>query len=736
MANGKIITKILIDGKEFFDNDIDMALKNLPAAMVNKLQIFKDQSETSKITGFKDGDTEQVINLTIKEEYKRTFFGNGRVGYGTDDRYSNKLNANYLVDKNQYALAGNMNNVTDDFEYSGLSGQYDGITKNQNIGVNFNSQRSEKLQIGGNIRYNHEDNLFAMDSNTTSFIEDGSRISQQKSDSRSISRLLETGYNLKWKPDSLTTLNARLSISTGTRDELRHSTNQSHIIHQNDTTSGYSDYYSYGSTHNLSASVTFGRKLNAKGRTITLSLNGNVNGRDSDGFNKSVTHYQETNETKLIDQILDIEGNGKNYGLKVSYVEPLGRKNLLMLSYSYRSESSSNDKLTYIRDGEGEYTAIDSAYTRNSSSRFITQRFSIDFQSSRDKFEYTVGFNIDPSYSKTRTNIGELNIENQRQHVVNVSPTFRFSYNPDSNTNLDFEYSGSTQSPSLRQLSSDTIIIDALSRTYGNPKLKPAYRNDVNVYFMKSNYEKGSYFTLMGGGNYTANQIADYTITDKLGNTETTYRNAQGNWGLNGGLSFSMPLKNKKLSIDNSSYGYLMSSVGFANGRKAVTKNLTLNETATLRYRSEKLDQSIQGGLAYNITRSNFPGQENLNVISYSFKSSTQWELPYNFSIQNEISYTRNNGYADDFKKSELLWNLSIAKQFLKKKNGTLKLQCYDLFDDRNNVLRVTSANYMSDTRTNMIGRYVLLSFNYSFNFSPKGSNSGDNDTESFYSGF
>jgi len=719
MVNGKIINRILINGKEFFDNDIDLALKNLPASMINKLQIFKEESETSKITGFKDGKEEQVLNLTVKKEYKSSVFGNLRSGQGTDDRYSHKGNVQYMVEDNQYALLGNMNNVTDDFEYSGFSGQYNGITKNRNIGFNFSSQRDEKLQVGGNVKYESNDNLYEMDSNTENFIESGNRINKQFSSSQSIRKDLRLGTNLRWTPDTLTTIYARLSVGTGTNDEIRQDSSKSYVVNQLDTTTGWTQYNTRGNTHNINASLTFGRKLNSKGRTISIALNGIVRGSSSDGTNNSTTIYPGMEQTKLIDQRLDIGSDSRNFGIVFSYVEPIAKGKSLQFSYTYRYDNSKRDRLTYIRDEEGEYNKIDRAYTRSTKTKYIAQRFNLSYQSIRDKFEYTIGFFIDPTSSSNKTNLQDSIIEDQKQNVVNYSPTFRLSYKPSKNVSLDFDYYGSTEQATLRQLSSDTIILDALSRIYGNPDLKPSFQHNANFYFQKSDYEKGSYLTISGGGNYTSNKIVDYTITDNLGNRESTYRNVEGNWGMNGGIMFSTPLRNKKWTIDNSTYGYLMRNIGFSNGTKNITTNLTFSEMFSISYRTDKISQRLQANLSYNVTRNNLPDQENLNVVNYGLRSSTHIDLPYDFSIQNEMSYTHNIGYADDFKKSEFLWNLSVSKQFLKKKQGTLRLQCYDIFNDRNNVLRVTSGNYISDTRTNMISRYFMLSFSYKFNITP-----------------
>ncbi|SHF64921.1 outer membrane beta-barrel protein [Dysgonomonas macrotermitis] len=717
MANGKIISKILIDGKEFFDNDIDLALRNLPASMVNKLQLFKDQSEMSKLTGFKDSNAEQVLNLTVKEGMKKSVFGNARVGYGTDDRYSNKVNANYMEDDNQFALIGNMNNVTDNFEYSGVSSQYDGITKERNLSTNINIQRNDKISVGGNIRYEDNDNLFKMDSDTETFIEDGNRMSTQSSSSNNRKRNLIYSMHSKWTPDSLTTVYTRMSINTGTSTDIRRGESLSYIENQNDTTSGWSDYVTKGNTYSLNGSLVIGRKLNSKGRNISLSLTGAFRGSKDNGTNYSTTEYQSLNSTKIIDQELSIRGSGNNWGILLSYVEPLSKHHSLLLSYNYRQDYSGRDRLTYRKDGEGEYTIIDKDYTRNTLSRYNTQRFNVGFQGVHEKYEYSLGFSVDPTYSKNRSAVGDSLIEKQSQNVVNYSPTLKFTYRPSSNATFDFDYYGSTEHPTLRQLSKDTIIIDALSRTYGNPDLKPSFDNNVSMYYQISNYEKGAFFMITASGNYIVNKIVDYTIIDPQGNTESSYRNVKGNWGMNGGIMFNTPLRNKKITVDNSSFAYFVRNIGYSNGAKNITYNLTLSESFSINYKSENFNQRLQANVAFNITRNNLSKEGDLGTSNLGIKSSSMIKFPWDITLQNDISYTYNHGYSAAFKNSELLWNLAVSKQFMKKKAATVKLQCYDLLGDRNNLVRVVSGNYISDTKTNMIGRYVLFSFNYRFNF-------------------
>lgn len=219
-----------------------------------------------------------------------------------------------MEDDNQFAVIGNLNNVTDNFEYSGVSSQYDGITKERNLSTNFNIQRNSKISVGGNVRYEDNDNLFKMDSNTQTFIEGGNRMSTQSSSSNNRKRNLTFSLNSKWTPDSLTTIYTRMSVSTGTADDVRKSNSLSYMQNQKDSTSGWSDYITQGDVYNLNGSLVIGRKLNAKGRNISLSLTGAFRGSQDDGTNYSFTRYQSLNSTKILDQKLDISSSGNNWG--------------------------------------------------------------------------------------------------------------------------------------------------------------------------------------------------------------------------------------------------------------------------------------------------------------------------------------------------------------------------------------------------------------------------------------
>ncbi|MDR1091638.1 MAG: outer membrane beta-barrel protein [Prevotella sp.] len=737
-ANGKPVKKILVDGKEFFGNDIPMALNNLPANMIKKLQLYKETSEESRITGFKDKDPEQVINLVVKEELKQSIFGDIKAGYGSDDKYAGKAMVNFMRSENQVSLVGDMNNVNDN-EYT--AGMDNGIDKNKNAGVSAQIKASEKLKLGGSLRYSNNGNRMDTKTNTETFLkkDDGSpanRFSENNMSAISKRENLNFSLNMEWRPDSLTTVYARSYAGFNNSENNNISSNLSFVTKE-DPTSSQSVSLSKGDGYNVNSYLTIGRKLNNRGRTVSLSLNSSIRNDDSDGSNYSRTAYSDGTEDKIIDQLSKTGSKTNGYNLSFSYVEPMGKDRRLQFAYSVNNNDSDRDRNVRKKDGNGNYTIIDTAYTRKTENRYVNQNIGLNFQTTKEKYEYTVGLNISPSYSRSKVNIGDSIIDNLKQNVVNYSPDLKFSYKPNDNTSLDFNYSGTTNQPGISQLSPDTVIVSAMSKYYGNPNLKPGFNHNFNAYYQKSDYETNRFLFISGSFNYTSNNAVNYSIIDEKGNSTNTYRNVNGNMGANLNVMYNTPLRNKKFSVNNGTYVSYYKNIGFSNGDKSITNNVVLNESVSGKFKSSKFETNLMAFISYNLTRNNLAGEEDRNTTTYGLKHFVLWKLPYDFSIQSRLNFTYYSGYEDNFKKREVLWNASVDKKFLRNKKGTLRLRFFDILNDRNNIQRYVSGNYMSDSRSNTVNRYFMLSFSYQFNIiKNKGKKSEEPQDDNMYYDF
>ncbi len=710
-ANGKPVNKILVDGKEFFGNDIPLALANLPANMIKKLQIFKEDSKTAKITGFKEQDQDQTLNLVVKDELKQSLFGNIKAGHGSSGRYTSNLVANYMRGETQAALVGNLGNVSE------FPGFYDnGESKNQNLGTNIYFEPVKDMKIGTFGRFGNDQNQSVTTSTMQTYLEDGDRWSKSVSSNLSKQQSFNFGFNLSWDIDSLTYIYANSSVQLGDNISQNRSSNISYVENLTDTTSANYDSWNRSKSHTINSSLTFGRRFSEDGRSISLSLQHSTRrGRDK-GTNNSLTEY--TNDTTAIDLDQQSKAHDKNdtYGITFSYIEPLGKDNRLRLSYSINNNKMNRDRNTWKPDLNGDYLILDSAYTRETDNRNTNQSISLEFQRTREKYDLTLGFSVDPSYSRSSIWMLDSLVDEVKQNVVNYSPDLRFSYRPNDNSSFDITYNGRTSQASTNQLSADTTILNASNKYYGNPDLKPSYSNRLNLNYQKSDYEIGRFMMISAGFDYTLNSIANYTLIDAKGNTENSYRNVNGNMGANAYFMYNTPLKNKKITISTYTNANYTRYVGFTNTKKAITNSIYLTEGLAFNYKDKKFTGRLSGAYSYNLARNSLSKANDRSTSTYRLTNNLTFKLPYDFSIRSDIQFNYYAGFGEDFKKSEFVWNAYIEKNLLKDKKGTIRLQIFDILNDRNSLRRTTTSNYSSDSYTKSINRYMMLTFSYRFN--------------------
>lgn len=488
-VNGKEVKKVMVDGKEFFSDDPKVASKNLPAKMIDKLQVLDKKSDMAQMTGFDDGEEETVINLTVKPGMKQGWFGNAYGGYGSKDRYEGNAMVNRFVNNDQITFMGGANN-TNNMGFSDLAstmfsgmgggggrrggfGAGSGITSSGNAGLNFSKEfKPDKLTLGGNTRYSHSDNDARSKSDRQNILPgDSSSYDNSEAMSRTKSDNFGVDFRLEWKPDTMTQLIFRPSFS------LSHSMNDNFsdattLDNERDTVNtNKSSNYSESNGYNLNASIDFSRKLNNKGRVFSATLSGGNSDSYSDGMNRSdIVYFNQTDALKnsIIDQRSRYDNKGFNYRAYVSWVEPIGHNNFIQATYSISQRKQEALKNVYNQDADGIYNVLDSAYSQSYRNNFISQRASLSFKSQREKFNYTIGLNLDPSYSSSENFVGDTTLSKITRKVVNLSPMAQFNYMFDKRTNLRIMYNGRTSQPSMTQLQPVADISDPTNITIGN----------------------------------------------------------------------------------------------------------------------------------------------------------------------------------------------------------------------------------------------------------------------------
>ena len=747
-VNGKEVKKVMVDGKEFFSDDPKVASKNLPAKMIDKLQVLDKKSDMAQMTGFDDGEEETVINLTVKPGMKQGWFGNAYGGYGSKDRYEGNAMVNRFVNNDQITFMGGANN-TNNMGFSDLAstmfsgmgggggrrggfGAGSGITSSGNAGLNFSKEfKPDKLTLGGNTRYSHSDNDARSKSDRQNILPgDSSSYDNSEAMSRTKSDNFGVDFRLEWKPDTMTQLIFRpsFSFSHSMNDNFSDATT---LDNERDTVNtNKSSNYSESNGYNLNASIDFSRKLNNKGRVFSATLSGGNSDSYSDGMNRSdIVYFNQTDALKnsIIDQRSRYDNKGFNYRAYVSWVEPIGHNNFIQATYSISQRKQEALKNVYNQDADGIYNVLDSAYSQSYRNNFISQRASLSFKSQRAKFNYTIGLNLDPSYSSSENFVGDTTLSKITRKVVNLSPMAQFNYMFDKRTNLRIMYNGRTSQPSMTQLQPVADISDPTNITIGNPDLNPRYTNNVFIRFQQFTPEKQRAFMIMANGSYIINDIVSYTsYNQETGVKTTTYKNVNGNYSGNVRMMLNTPLKNKKFSINSMTMASFANSNGYINEEKNTNRNLILSERGGIDFRSSYLDLGVNGNIRYNATSNSLQKENNQNTFNYGAGGYTTIYLPLNFKIESDVNWSTNSGYGDGFKQDEVLWNASASKSFLKNNQGTLRFKIYDILQQRSNISRSITASYIQDSEYNTLGSYFMVHFIYRFSIFKGGASASD----------
>lgn len=725
-VNGKEIKKIFVDGKEFFSNDPKVASKNLPAKIIDKVQVYEKKSEKEEQTGFKDGNEEQSINFTVKQEMKKGWFGNVTAGIGNKERYDANFMINRMVGDHRYTLLGGANNTGSSGYaasmggggfYMGRGGGGSGVGNSGNGGFNFNNEISKKLNVNGNVNVNGNNRYLFTQNRTETILSNANTFRESENNNTNSNRNVSGNLQMRWKPDTLTTVHFQSGSNFGNSTGIN-STGYTTTDANNDTINyGNSVYSSNGNNNSINGNLTFNRKFKKEGRSITLGLSGGTDGTNSHSNNINDVFYRKLGEEEHLDQLQIAKNSSYRFGGYFSYVEPIKKDKFIEINYSYNKNKSEQDTDAKNKDAEGNFTILDKRYTRRNFNESENQNIGLNFRSQSEKFDYQAGLGIQPSSGKRTSWVTDSLLSDTHQKVTEYAPRVFLSYKFNKREYLSARYNGRTNHPSLHQLSAVPETSNPLYVTYGNPNLRTAFTNDFSLDYHKFQPEKQSFMSVSLSVNNEINSIVSSTFTDiETGRQETTYENINGNYGASFMATLNTPLKNKKYTFSSFTNLNYRNNKGFSNREVNVSKNFNLSERLGINFRSEKTDYGISGSYSYNNINNSLEGQRDQEFMSWNITGDATLKLPHDFSINSNITYVGNSGYTKGYNQNEVLWNASVSKMLFKKKNGNIEFRIYDILQQRTNISHYVDANTIQETTTNSLTGYFILRFTYRFN--------------------
>ena len=753
--NGKEITKIMIDGKEFFADDPNIAMKNLPVNIIDKIQAYDKQSDMARVTGIEDGEEETVLDLTVKPGMNHGFFGNVDGAYGTEDRYSGKLLANYFRDKNQFTVIGSANNVNDN-SFPGGGGfrrQENGLTAIKMAGANFATE-NEKFKSEGSVNFNYKDaDQISKQSSETFVSTENSSFKNAMDHSRNKTTNLTADAFMEWRPDTMTTLIFRPRIRYGktdnansqnsytfnqdpgySTDELFSTDDLSSLVPEDQIVNKVMrESLKKGDDLTLTGMMIFNHRLNNEGRNITFRGRYNYTNSSSEQFSLSTTEYfQQTPEElkETLNRYIDTPTKSSEYNVRLTYSEPIFKGGFLQFSYNFQYSRSTTDNTTFDMpdnwtiDGDKTGGTFNSDLSKSATYNYYNHQAEITFRWIREKMRFNVGMSFQPQRSTLSYTQGEYQVDTVR-NVFNFTPTLDFRYRFSKTSQLRIRYRGRTSQPNMIDLLPITDDTDPLNVTKGNPGLKPTFTNNLRMEYNTFNTEtqRGmfSFFNFQNTMNSISNRR---TYNEETGGYTTMPENINGNWNIFGIVGGNIALKNKKYTINTftranyqNMVSYISNNADLYAADKNTTKRLSLGERLRGTYRNDWWEVSLNGSLDYTHSRNSYQEQNNMDTYQFSYGASTNVRLPWNMTISTDISQNSRRGYTDaSMNRDELIWNAQIAQDFLKGNAATVSVQFYDILKNQSNISRTISAAMRQDTEYNAIYSYCMVHFIYRLN--------------------
>ncbi|SFD33747.1 Outer membrane receptor proteins, mostly Fe transport [Chitinophaga sp. CF118] len=765
-AQGETVKRVLVDGKPFFSDDPKLATKNLPADIIDKIQLIDRKSDQAQFTGIDDGNIEKAINITIKKDKKKGVFGRASAGYGDDERFAANASLNSFRDNRQISFLGSGNNVnnlgytfSDVFNFnsngnsgggsggggggSGRSGgggrggaastinslggnNNTGITRNWNAGLNYNEDFGTKLKVNGSYFVNDTRTQTQMLSAKQTFLTDTIYYYNQNQGQIADNTNNRMNMRLEYQIDSLHSFIITPTFSYTKGNNYQNNDYQSLDVNKVKTIDGSSVNRSNATSPNFSTTALFRKKFNKVGRTLSTNFIFGYNTTTRKNYYKtSDTHLAidstEETYTSGYDRLTDADNVGRNFGVGLTYTEPLSKTRFLELTYTWNNNYSSSSNLTYDNSASGKYDKLNDSLSNIFENVFETQQAGINIHTQKFKYDYTFGMNVQFS------NLNNDNVSRNthiNQHTVNFYPSASFNYNFEQGRRFRFRYNGSTTQPSVQQLQPLPDLTSSLYVQQGNPDLKPSFAHNISMGYNAFNRSTFKGFFANMNASLTTNKIVNANRSDTSGKQYTKPMNANGAFNLNGFMVNTIPLKKLNSSINiNTSLNYgrdvSFSSTGsdFTSAIKTFTKSFGVTQGFSFNYTYKELfDFSTTASANYSGVRYDIQKSNNTNYFNYSFAFDYNVNLPAGFIIGSDLTYTLNAGRAAGYNVDVTMLNAFISKSVFKKKQGLIKLYGYDILNRNVSISRNTGENYIQDVQNMVLQRYFMLSFTYFLN--------------------
>ena len=738
-AQGKAVTKVKVNGKEFFGGDVLTATRELNADMVDRIQMIDDYGDQAAFTGIKDGEASKTLNIQLKKEKNKGYFGNVTAGAGTEGRYNGQLSINRFNNAQQISILANVNNINaSTFNFGSMGamgdmmggmvrsmgigrggggvgaslgsfGNSDGIGTTQSVGVNFRDDWTPKLSGNGSYSFSRKNTNTLKNISQQNIYQDITTTNVQNSNDDNLTTNHRFSFNLEYKMDSFNYFKFTPSVSVR-RSEVDYFADFLFLgnngIKNND---GTTSDFTKSTSPNFSGTLLFNHRYKKRGRNLSVNLTkGASSSNSTDDFkNLSTIYFPNNSQTQRNTfQYIDQENNNRNGNVKASYVEPLNKKQSIEFNYSFTRQVTGNNRENFVVDPVSTAKTYVDSLSNIFDNTYTTNRFGLNFRTNEKKYNYAVGLAVQPASIKTNSVTGKYNFS---QNIVNYYPVVRFAYNFSRSRSFNLNYNGSTSQPSYTQLQPVYDYSNPQYITIGNPNLRPEFTNNFSMRYNNFDFITGDVFFGNLSASFTNDKIVNNTALVGPGVQQTRYLNSNGFYTISAFYNISKPFQNRKYVFNTGGNITYNNNISYFSNEKNRGKNWLLGQRIAMDYKLKKwLESSVAVNFSLNNSSYSLQQQFNSNTQAWTLSHNSRIYFPKGWIFNYDLDKTIYNGYADNVNTNPFIINATVEKQLFKKKNVSLKLQAVDLLNENINISRNVTANNITDTRINKLGRYFM----------------------------
>jgi hypothetical protein len=728
-VNGKKVSKLLIDGKEFFVNDPKIATRNLDASLIDKVQVYDDR-ENDPDHLVPDSKVDKIINLKFKSALKKSTFGKVRAGAGSGDRFDGGLLYNMFRDTLQISLIGTgfssqelssqggFNRSGNDALYNGSVAtggrSYGGLQTVGSGGVNINTDYGKKLKLNLLYFYSYQSTASSQAQLNQQFLSDTTLSSNYVNSNNSSSRKHSVSGLVEWKPDTINRIRytPRVSFTSTLSDNVGSNNSSNNFVPR--LNSSVSNGNGNGNAFQFQQTFNYYHKVKRNGPSLTVSHNLNISPGSSLNYsNQDLTSYTAFLASSNLHRLADNNNNNTDASLNINYRYPFNKK--LTGTVSFNNAYNHNNGRTFTYNQNLTTTGYD-IYIDSLSTNLVRDQFTetikpeIDYQFNKQT-RITVGIGLQ---SMQTDNQFHKNLANINRRELFILPSVQLSVN-----SFSINYDESVYQPSINNLLPIKTVYSQLYSSAGNPDQLPTRTHSLSLNFSSNKPEKQLSFNVYSTVNWSTNSVFSERTVNSQGASFSKPVNKSGtyyaymyfyvNKGFKKFNNWQLRLSSQVNLQNSHNFFQVNNSEGFSN-----TWNGGIKQQAFASW-NNKIDINPSYNISPNITT-----YQNVNYTPVKYVTQTldvpiviRW--PKHISIEANYTYIYNPLVANGFQRSSNLLNIAVARSIQAKDRGEIRLSCYDLFDQNVSESQYAYGNTVSQVQYQIIKRYFLLSYSYRF---------------------